>query len=312
MFVAGLTDGSATDAIQQTREDPADIGERLGQRIAGAVGSTVSNIGLFFVGIIPGGGRVSRGLLKAGYKGLSNSSGADVIGHIIVGNTIKHVPLRYNHEREQYETMVDDDPEHWETSGEYQDRYSVFGSTGAVFASSQSNDVGDHVQAEVHKAFDLGRSEYLYENAQVNHTHIEVTPDDDGQALADGGETEPASQYRERVSLDDPGSLADELVDLGWGSDVEGRVVSASNYWESYPRTPEPEKHDQQRQIGRFMERDSDAGSQAFKFLLVAGAIVVGSLLAVFVIPELMGGGGSGSSDGGGIIPLTLSMLWSL
>lgn len=285
--------------------------KQVGRRIRNRVGGTIQNIGLFIGGVSPGGFSMWRSITRAGYKGMKKSSSADVIGHIIVGGEIKHVPLSFNHEREQFETMGDD-PEYWETSGEYQDRYQV-GPVGTIFASSQSNDVGDHVQAEVQKAMDVGKSEYLYESAQVNHTHIEQKIDPDDGAIADGGET--TNQYREIVSVDDPGSLSDRLIDLGWGKDAEGRVVSASNYWESYPRTPEPEKHDQQRQIGRMMEMDQDRTSLAFKMLLVAGAIVVGSLAAVFVLPELLGGAGGGSGDGsggGGIIPLMASLWWMI
>jgi hypothetical protein len=79
------------------------------------------------------------------------------------------------------------------------------------------------------------------------------------------------------------------------------------DYHETYPATSDPKKMDEERQIGRLMEKDGDMSSYAMKMLLIAGAIVVGALAVVFIGPELLGATGASSGGGGGsIIPVML------
>ena len=282
-------------------------GAKIGNAISGALGTFLGNITLTVTRLTPGSLSFWRGMLKASYKGIRKSTGADVLAHVAMAGEIKHVPLEYDYEEGRYKTM-DDEPEWWETSGEYQDRYHV-GQTPTVFCSAQSNDIGDHVQAEVSKALDLGQDEYLYENAQVRN--VEVRQPDPGanarDAIADGGSGEVTGRTNQFVTVEQPGTLSDRVVDLTWG-DADGRVVSMDDYHETYPSTADPKKMDEERQIGRLMERDGDMSNYAFKMLLVAGAIVVGALAVVFIGPELFGAttGGGGGGGGGSMIPLMI------
>lgn len=282
------------------------VGARIGDKLAGGIATTVLNLSLLTARLTPGSTKMWRGLLKASYKGLKKSSGADVIGQIMVGDHAKHVPLEYDHERDRYKTLSDD-PDWWDTSGQYQDRYHV-GSVPTVFASATANDVGDHVQAETAKALELGAEQYLYESATVNHVEM-VSPKggigDDG-AIADGGEV--ANRVEEFVTVDEPGVLSDKVVDVSWDGDA--RVISWDNYTDTYPETAAPQKMKEERQLGRLMEEEGDKSKLAMKMLLVSGGIVVLSLAAVFVLPQLLGGGGGGGGSGvGSAIPLTLGAL---
>jgi hypothetical protein len=250
-------------------------------------------------------------MLKASYKGIRKSTGADVLAHVAMGGEIKHVPLVYDHEESRYKTMSDE-PEWWETSGEYQDRYHV-GNTPTVFCSAQANDIGDHVQAEVSKALDLGQSEYLYKDAQVRNVEVhQPDPSADARdAVTDGGNGTVTGRTNTFVTVEQPGSLHDRVVDLTWG-DAEGRVVSMDDYHETYPATSDPKKMDEERQIGRLMEKDGDMSGYAMKMLLIAGAVVVLSLAVVFIGPELLGAGGGGGGGGGSMLPLALEHTTSV
>lgn len=277
-------------------------GAKLGNAIAGAFGRFVGNMSLFTSRLVPGSAKMWRGLLQTSYKGIYKSKGSiDAIGHIIVGGNLKHVPLTYDHERGRYKTLADD-PDWWETSSQYQDQYHV-GPVPTVFASDAANDVGDHVQAEVAKALDLGNDAYLYQSADVNHVEMEIpegsTP---GEAVADGGNVQ--RQREEFVTVDNPGDLADHLVDLS--TDADARVVSIDDYDETYPEKADSQKMKEERQLGRLMEKDDDMSAYAMKMLLIAGAIIVGTIAIVVLGPMVLGGGGGG---GGSLIPITLGAM---
>jgi hypothetical protein len=304
-FVAGLGDGLGEYEVDEptwlstgARER---AGARLGAGIANAASSLVLNLLLFVTRLVPFTWRFWRGLLNAGYRGMYKSSGKiDEIGHIIIDGQIKQVPLRYNHDMGRYET-IEDDPEWWESPAEADNEYRVAGSVPTVWASSATNELGSHVQAELAEGLDLGQDRAVYRDATVQHVTVDASDVQAGgqQALADGGRG--VSEY---VHVTDPGSLADRVVDLSTSGDA--KLISLEKYYETYPATEDPEKMDQERQIGRLMEADKDMSDYAMKMLLIAGAIVVGSLAAIHVLPQLLGGGGGGG--GGSVIPFMIDM----
>jgi hypothetical protein len=281
------------------------LGARIGNAIAGGIATLAINIILLFARITPGGWKMGRGLIRAGYKTFYKSSGKiDNIAHVCIGNHIKHVPVKYNYDLGRYETFADE-PEYWYAPSEAENEYRV-GPVPSLWMSARSTELGSHVQADVAEVLDLGGGRDLYTDAQVQH--VEVTPgagtDASGQAMADGGATQQS--WGERVSIHDPGTLADQLVDLDTGledSDA-GRVVSMDKYYETYPEKAATEEMELQewRGIQKALD-DEELRALMIKLMLIAGAIVVGSLVAAFVLPAVLGGGG-----GGGVIPLALGL----
>jgi hypothetical protein len=260
---------------------------------------------LFLSRLVPFSWRMWRGLLNAGYRGMYKSSGKiDKIGHIIIDGQIKHVPLRYKYERRRYET-IEDDPEWWESPAEADNEYRVAGSVPTVWASAATTELGSHVQAETAEALDVGQDRAVYQDATVQHVKVDASDVQAGgqQALADGGRGQT-----EYVHVSDPGSLADRVIDLSASEGEAARVISLEKYWQTYPSTEDPDKMQQERLIGRLMERDEDLKDYAMKMLLIAVGGIVGALAVVVLGPRLLGGGGGG---GGGIVPFAIDFATS-
>lgn len=281
------------------------FGAKIGDAIAGTITTVLLGTVLMVTRVIPGTWKMWRGFLKAGYRGIYRSTSADYIGHINVGGKIKHVPVEFDHEENKIKTLADEDPEWWYVAAEGDNTYSTIGNVPAVWASARANEVGSHVQAEVAEVLDLGGGQWLAESADVD---AEIVVDAQGgqqgagTAVADGGVA--AQNLELQVTGAEPGFLRDEVVDLRHEDDA--RVISMDKYYETYPEKADPKEMQNQRDMGRLMEADSDLSAYAMKMLLIAGAIVVLSLAAVFVLPELLGGGGSGG--GGGIIPIVIGL----
>ena len=281
------------------------FGARAGDAVAGAISTLVLNLMLFGSRVMPGSWKMWKAFWRAGLRGMYKSSKkVETIGHIMVGGEIKPVPLQFDHDENKYKTLADE-PEWWETQAEADNEYRIAGSVPTVWASATANEVGSHLQAEVAEAMDLGKDRPLVKDATVRHTTIsagDMSASGNGQAMADGG----TSEYTTRATFEDPGILEDGLVPLDWEGDA--RVVSVRKYYETYPSTEAPEKMDQQRLIGRLMEKDQDREKLVMKLLLIAGAIIVGALGVVEVLPVVLGGGGGGGG-GGSIIPITLGWM---
>lgn len=303
---------SYEDEAEKMPEHPSVEGEGWGSRAGDAIGSAVGNFAvnsaMLASKVMPASLRMWKGLLKASYKGVYKSSDdIDAIGHIMVGGEIKHVPVTYDHEKEQYQTLSDD-PEWWDTHAANDHEYRV-GPVPAIWASSSANDVGSAVQADVAEALDIGQDGYLYEGAQVNHVQM-LAPESagmSGDAVADGGHV--VNQVEEYVSVQSPGKLSDRVVDLSIADDADARVVSMDKYHDTYPEKTDSEKMQRERQIGRLMETDGDGRSWAMKMLLIAVAGIVLSLAIVVLGPMLLGSAGGGGGGGGTtIIPGLLGL----
>jgi hypothetical protein len=135
----------------------------------------------------------------------------------------------------------------------------------------------------------------------VAHLHTNNPAATNG-AVADGG----ASQFE--LSLDDFGQYADDaIVDLGSGPGYDGMRISMSKAreWQAETVASEEMQLQDDRAFIRGL-RNAEDGPSAFKLLLLAGGIILGVLLIIFVLPELLGGGGISA---GGINPLLLGGL---
>lgn len=245
--------------------------------------------------------------LKVGYKGLYKGTDADAVGHIVTGNEIQHVPLEYDYEEGRYEPVYEEDEAYWNAPSGAANEYRTAGHVPAVWASSKTYELGSHVQADVAEALDVGAERDLYRDATVHVTEIDVEdPTDlssldggDPQALADGG---TASQWTESVTIESPGRLEDQLINLDAFGDpgAQARVVSMEKYYETYPEAPGSEEQRDQFEAGRLAEMDQNADQLAKKMLIIAGLIIVGALAMPALINAVLGGGGGG---GGGILP---------
>jgi len=121
-----------------------------------------------------------------------------------------------------------------------------------------------------------------------------------GNAVADGG------QGIVNVEVEDMGTYAGaEVVDLDSGDGYDGMRVDFRKASAWAFETTATEEMQMQQERGRLMGMMSgENGPSVAKLLLICAAIILGTLLIVFAVPEFLSNGGGGG--GGGINPLML------
>lgn len=244
-----------------------------------------------------------KGVLRAGYKGLYKASNADGIVHSYAGDQVNIEPV-------QYHAAADEDGNPlWITSGEADSWVPSGGRNTALgpgnvpmlWASGDYYALNSELQARVDRALSMGHDQPLYKDATVNLIEVEYEEVKNGEMATDGG------NVGREISIEHP-KLDDHLIDLTGTNDM---ILSWEGYKETHPQKLASEEHENAEFRGRMMEKDTDYGRLAFKLLIVAGLIVVLSLAAVFVLPQLLGGGGGGG--GGSVVPGgLLSVAWGL
>jgi len=168
-----------------------------------------------------------------------------------------------------------------------------------------------HVEAgwlkpRIGQAIELDNYDPVYVNPQfdaevVADLSVDSAVNGNGNALADGG--------RGIVDIDvaDMGTYGGaEVVDLDSGDGYDGMRIDfrKASAWAFEQTTTEEMQMQQER--GRLMGLMSgENGPSAFKLLLLAGGIILGTLFIIEVLPILLNGGGGGG--GGGINPLMLA-----
>lgn len=294
--VRGDTDDKPVSPEEQAKAAGEAAGETLAQPFL-LFGKFLGNIARGYVKQLGKALKIDRlwkWMIKAGYRGYLQSTGADQIGHIVDQNRIRHLPLYWDDDRGQWvDEPGSDEPNFWNAANEGSSQYLAFNSIPTCFATGDATEMGDHLQAEVAEAFDAGTPKALFRNAQVQHVQVEG---DTSAAVADGG----VQQYTSNVSVQSPGVLEDVLVPL------EGqRVISLEKYQQTYPEVVDSEEMQNQETRGRLMERDKDAHKLLMKYAmyLFFGAVLL--ILGIILGPQLLGGGGGGGG-GGSIIPFFL------
>ncbi len=283
----------------------ADRADGIRQTLANAM----LGIGLAVMRLVPFSERFWRGLFKAGLKGIHKKSGCDYVGFIQVGGSIKPVPVDWDYDANRFENRHDD---WWKapTEGEY--RYRMAGNVPVIWASSTSNHVGSHLQAEVAEALDMGHDMDLYKEARITADTVTLNVDDDhsastANAVADGGaitDGRPVADFK--INRKEPRGFEDRVVALVNNEKYDGRAVSLDKYYETYPEVVDTEEMKMQEQRGELAMTDQDYGKMALKMLLVAGAIIAVVELGPPLIDVLFGGGTAGGGGGGSLIPLMI------
>jgi hypothetical protein len=221
--------------------------------------------------------------------------------HIMHKGQLIHEPVAWDKDEQHYRTR--DKEEWWNAPSEGAHLYHAYNSVPTMWASSDANHVGDHVQAEVAEALEFGDDRPVYTDAQVEMV-LDATQDPADAAGADAAVTDGGSLGVADVSVKNPGVLEDFLVPVGSGEEYAGTVVSGTKYYETYPETTATEEMQRQEWRGREAERDMDQMlDQMKKVVLYALAAIVFTVGLLTIGPDLVGGGGGGGG-GGSVIPL--------
>lgn len=166
----------------------------------------------------------------------------------------------------------------------------------------------DHVEAgflapRIGEAIELDNYRPIFTNTTLTAVAPVMGDLQPDGALADGGEIRPQD-----VGLEpnNPGQWGgDNLIDLNSGDEYSGMRISTAKAREWRAEHADSEAMQRAEDRGRLMEAlGGEDGPGAFKLLLLAGAIILGTLFIIEALPVLLGGGGGG---GGGINPLMLA-----
>lgn len=314
------SDDSPRLADASAEELAAEIDDRTAEQwsmTGGWVGREVAKLAINFSKPIPKTTKIWKRLLTVAHKGLYKSCGADGLIYTYRGNDkMDVVPVARYKDPDGENADLWHSPgwtEQWVGSGG-RDMVLGPGNVPVGVASGDEFALGDQLSLRADNAFKRGHDGPMFVDPTFDvveqiDQEIVVDPDAasaDGQALADGGDipVEAVGGVDERlvgrdIGLDEMGDLGDYAIDL---SDTDNRLLSLWNYKETYPGKMPSEEHRNAEFRGRKAEEDKDMAAYAMKMLLIAGAIVVLALVAVFVLPQLLGGAGGGG--GGGFIPL--------
>jgi hypothetical protein len=290
----------------------------------GALGRAWNNFARSFVPVIPFKQRLFHNMAMKGLKNYHRAAGGDAIGLVATaGQRLDLEPVKFLTAEQRRDR---DEPERPGWKSKKRDKTWAAGTEGQVVDWLGKTPVvllqnDDHVEAgwqrsRVAQALDLGNHRPLFQNPQ-----IEVTPQYQvdfssapGAAVTDGGELDLSAEdldfalQHSGAEIVSPGDFAgDNIIDLASPEGDAGMRISHRKANDWFQSTTTPQEMQMQQDRGYIMGKLGADEPNAFKYLLVAGAIVVLSLLAVFVLPEVLGGGGGGGGgDGGGIVPFML------
>jgi len=191
--------------------------------------------------------------------------------------------------------------------------------TNIAVAAGDEYHLGNHLMLRANTALDLGDDAHLYADPTImvkEDVERQIMVDGDaaaeGAAVADGGQLNQAAitDIEDRVvgrSLD--------VQDLSWLGDdhvidlerTDNRLLSVERAYDAMPERMAAEEHQAAEERGRLSEEDQDKQAFVLKLMLIAAAIVLGTLAIMFIgVPAVQGSGGGG----GGVtdVPLQLAM----
>jgi hypothetical protein len=286
-------------------DDHESAAANIADEIREAFANVILGIGLAVMRVVPFSENFWRGLFKAGLKGIHKKSGCDYVGFIQVGGSIKPVPVNWDYDSNRFENRHDD---WWKAPSEGEYRYRMAGNVPVIWASSTSNHVGSHIQAEVAEALDIGHDMDLYKEARVSAQKavLKGSEQQTANALADGGAINDASAIADfRFSNKESYGFEDRIVGLTNDDEYDARAVSLDKYYQVYPEVVDTEEMKMQEQRGELAMTDRDYGKMALKMLLVAGGIIAVVELGPPLINVLFGGaGGGGGGAGDSFLPI--------
>lgn len=299
------------DTLEEEEEEDLNGLEKFGRKcgfVGGAVaripGQLATSLTTGFLMALPKGETFWRGVHKTAMKKWLKKSDGDVFMHYMDGGMLEFEPVEFAPEDAEEPYTRDMwvgcySGNEWRAPSGGASTYLAHGKIPSMWAVSDATDVGDHVQARVGEALDMGLQHSLYEDATVEHYVVPEQPESpdgaggggDGQAVADGGVRQSPVQIEEEwVDVRNPGSLKDVLVPLVDG-DGKGQVVSMEKYYETYPEKTSTEEMKAHEEFGRLAEADEDEFEKAKSIVMWAMLGAVGVVGLVVLLVYLMGSG---------------------
>jgi hypothetical protein len=240
--------------------------------------------------------------------------GGDALGLIAEpGQSLDVRPIKYRAPKECDETekpgWVEKGGEKVWHAGAEGRVVDYIGKTPIVALERDSHVEAGWLKPRIGQAIELDNYDPVYVNPQFEPEVVAMpdldtgaTANGNGNALADGG------QGIVDIEVTDMGTYGGaEVVDLDSGNGYDGMRIDfrKASAWAFEQTTTEEMQMQQER--GRLMGlMGGDGGPSVVKIMLIAAAIILGTLFAVFGLPQLLGGSGVSA---GGINPLLIGGL---
>lgn len=292
----------------------------------GPLGGLWNNLFRNFTSIVPFTERLYHNMAVKAMTNLHRKAGGDAIGLVATaGQQLDLEPVKYI-SAEEWSERDDTDQPGWKskrrdktwaagTEGQVVD---YLGKAPIVLLQDDAHVESGWQRSRIAQALDLDQHQPIFNNPQIDvkpqyQVDFRSAP---GEGVADGGELDLTPEDLDfylrgsDAEVVEPGEyFGDSLIDLSSPQADDGMRVSHRKAQAWFSQQSDAEFGQRQQDRGYLMGKLGKDEPNAFKYLLVAGAIVVLSLLAVFVLPEVLGGGGGGGGDsGGGIVPFMLGL----
>lgn len=312
----GDTDAEA-DADTDAEAEPATPDTTVADTVAAAERptteeSTIGKLAAAIITTIPKPALGVRGTLfkRMAIKSIENyhkTAGGDALAiNAKAGQQIDLEPVAYRapeecEEGERPGWRVKGREKAWDPAKEG-NSVNYLGRTPVVALEDDSHVEAGWLAPRIGQAIELDNYWPLFADPEIT-AHINAGAGATGNgAMADGG------MGSMQFTLDDMGQYADDaIVDLNSGAGYDGMRISLSKAREWQAETAASEAMQMQEDRGYLRGlANGDEGPSLFKLLLVCAAIILGTLFAVFGLPQLLGGSGVSA---GGINPLFLGGL---
>lgn len=251
-----------------------------------------------FAPVVPFRQRIFKRLAVKSLENYYKVGGGDAIGLIAEpGQKLSLAPVKYKppeacEEGEKAGWHAKGQDKSWEAGSEGH-VVDFLGRTPLVALERDSHVEAGWLKPRVAEAIELERYDPLFANATINAIFdVDGQPGNGGQqqAVADGGQQARFQGFE----VDDPGMFAgDNVVDLRSSDSHDGMRVSfrkASEWMSETTTTQEMQMQEDRGYLRGAMSAGS--GPSTWKLLLICAAIILGTLFAVFGLPQLLGGSG--------------------
>ena len=279
-------DADETPGVR-ARERGEQTGRAIRAAVAGAIGWVLGVLGGLLSTLsrpIPFTGRLFHRLAVKSLENYHKKAGGDAIGIVTQPNgsvsfvPIKHKPPEVCEDGERPGWHAKGVDKVWNAGSEGQTvRY--LGKTPIVPLHADDTVEAGWMKPRIAEAIELDQDRPIYTDPTIEA----VIDASSGQARTDGGVR--------RFEITDPGEwLGDAVVDLSSGEGYDGMRISfeKAHEWFSEQTTSETMQMQEERGYIMGLQHGGD-GPDLVKIMLIAAAIVLGTLGIVFVLPELLG-----------------------
>lgn len=263
--------------------------------------------------VMPGSRHIWRGLAKACLKQHYRNHGGDRTGLTYRPNgQVELEPVKWDPGEDDlktepgYQSVRRDKTFAAGADGRADER---LGKVPIVLLDEDFATKGSMIESRVMEAIELDNDRRLFSDPTITKVEVDYDGQRSPQAVADGGVAagEIGENQMTTYRVEEPGELADVLVDIGSGEGFDGQAVSFDRFTDKFEERAPTERLQMAEQRGYLAGMDPSAQKGfVLKVMLIAAAVAIAGLIGPELIGALFGGGGGGSLGG---LSLTVGVI---